>query len=179
MIRFFVRHPNAANLLMIASCILGLSVVTEMEREALPEFTPSRISVSVLYPGASAVDVDEGICQELNGGLSNVPDLKELKCQSTEGRAAATLTMAQGGDITQFFNDTLSEVSALSDLPQDAQALTAAVAARDDLIGLVTISGIEGTDSLQRYADELAATLGALSIVSDAAVSGSATANTA
>ena len=119
MIQFFVRHPNAANLLMIASCILGLSVITGMERESLPEFNPSRVSVSVLYPGASAVDVDEEICQELDSSLSNISDLDELECQSTEGRAKATLTMAEGGDISQFFNDTLSEVSALNGLPAE------------------------------------------------------------
>lgn len=172
MIQFFVRHPNASNLLMIASCILGLSVITGMERESLPEFNPSRVSVSVLYPGASAVDVDEEICQELDSSLSNISDLDELECQSTEGRANATLTMADGGDISQFFNDTLSEVSALNGLPTDAEEPTVAVAARDDLIGLIAISGIEGADSLLRYTDGLAAQLGHLSMVSDARVTG-------
>ena len=120
MIRYFVRHPVAANILMVSAVILGLSVIRDMERESFPEFTASRVSVTVLYPGAAAIDVDEQVCAEIDSALNGLTDLDEIECQSVEGRASATLTMAEGGDISQFFNDTLSEVQALSDRLVDA-----------------------------------------------------------
>ena len=120
MIRYFVHHPVAANILMIGACILGLSVITGIERESFPEFSPSRVSVSVIYPGASAVDVDEQICVRIDEALTGLTGLDTLQCQSTEGRATATLTMVEGGEISQFFNDILSEVQSLADLPAEA-----------------------------------------------------------
>ncbi|MEO0914380.1 MAG: efflux RND transporter permease subunit, partial [Pseudomonadota bacterium] len=61
MIGYFVRHPVAANLLMILICILGIAVVSDLERETFPEFDADSVSVTVIYPGASALDVDDAI----------------------------------------------------------------------------------------------------------------------
>ena len=127
MIRYFVLHPVAANILMLAACILGLSVISDIERENFPEFTPSRVSVTVVYPGASAIDVDEQVCAELDASLHGLSQLDDIECQSTEGRATLTFTMVEDGDISQFFNDVLSEVQAVDDLPADAEEPTVAI----------------------------------------------------
>ncbi|MEL6128098.1 MAG: efflux RND transporter permease subunit, partial [Pseudomonadota bacterium] len=103
MIGFFVRHPVAANLLLLAGLFLGLTSISDMERETFPEFTSSQVTVSVVYPGATAEDVDEEICLILEDSLGAIDGLDELTCQSVSARAVATLTMVDGGDITQFF----------------------------------------------------------------------------
>ena len=172
MIGYFVRHPNAANLLMISAVFLGLSVVSGMERETFPEFTPSRVTVDVVYTGASAIDVDEGVCQELDRALDAITQLDELECVSTDGLATATLTMAEGGDITQFYNDVLSTVLGLNDLPDEAEEPIVAIAAQTEQIALLAVSGIDRNDGLLRYADRLAAEIAGLPMVSDATVSG-------
>ena len=172
MIGYFVKHPVAANIMMIAAFILGLSVISGMERESFPEFAASRVSVTVIYPGASAIDVDEQVCAEIDSALNGVADLDEIECQSTEGRASATLTMAESGDINQFFNDVLSDVQAMQGLPDDAEEPTVAIAGLEEQIVLLAVTGIDQTDDLLRYVDELSATLAALPSVSDATVSG-------
>lgn len=172
MISYFVRHPVAANIMMIAACILGLSVISGMERESFPEFSASRVSVTVLYPGASAIDVDAEVCAEIDSALNGVPDLDELECQSTEGRASATLTLSEGGNINQFFNDILSEVQSLQGLPDEAEEPTVAIAGLEEQIVLLAVTGIDRADDLLRYTDELAVRLAALPSVSDATVSG-------
>ena len=172
MIRYFVTHPVAANILMVAACILGLATVPRMERESFPEFTPSRVTVSVAYPGASAVDVDAQVCAELDRALQGLSQLDEQECQSVEGLATMTLTMAEGGDISQFFNDALSEVQALSGLPAEAEDPAVAIAGREEQIVLLAVTGIDGADGLLRYADGLAARLGTLPLVADAEVGG-------
>ena len=43
MIAWFVRHPVAANLLMAVICILGLSTVSNIERETFPDTTASTV----------------------------------------------------------------------------------------------------------------------------------------
>lgn len=172
MIAYFVRHPVAANILMIGACVLGLAALPDMERESFPEFAASRVTVTVPYPGAAAIDVDEQICAELDSSLSGVDGLDEMECQSTEGVAAATLTVEEGGDISQFFNDILSEVQAIDGLPADAEEPTVSIAGRAEQIALLAISGIDGEDGLLRYADRLAAKLSALPLVSEAEVGG-------
>ncbi|MBV6656796.1 MAG: efflux RND transporter permease subunit [Devosiaceae bacterium] len=172
MIRYFVLHPVAANIMMIAACILGLSVITGIERESFPEFTPSTVTVTVIYPGAAAIDVDEQVCAELDSALNGLSQLDDIECQSTEGRATVTLTMEEDGDISQFFNDALSEVQSLQGLPEDSEEPTVTVSGQEEQIVLLAVSGIDGPGGLLRYADELAARLSALPLVADAEVGG-------
>lgn len=172
MIAYFTRHPNAANLLLLAGVILGLMAIQDMERETFPEFAATEVSVSVIYPGASAADVDEQVCLELDDALSGVNNLQDLECLSVDGRAQATLEMAESADIGQFYNDVASIASAMNNLPDEADPPTVAIGGRTDLIALLAVSGIDTPDSLVRYADELASKIEALSLVSAATVSG-------
>ena len=47
MIGYFVRHPVAANLLMVLMIVFGISVVSGIERETFPAFTADSITISV------------------------------------------------------------------------------------------------------------------------------------
>ena len=172
MISYFVRHPVAANLLMVLIAVLGVSVVSGIERETFPAFTADSVAVSVSYPGASARDVDEEICGPIESALTGVSGLEELSCLSVEGRAAATAELEENGELIQFFNDVSSAVSGISDFPADAEAPSIEVANRSDLVALAAISGIAGKDGLVSYADDLSDRLLALDGVAEATVSG-------
>ena len=175
MIAFFARHPVAASLILLAGLYLGLMSVGGMERESFPEFTASQVSVTIGYPGSTAEDVDEEICLVLDDSLNAINDLDELSCQSVSGSAVATLSMAESGDITQFFNDVFSEVSAIQDFPDDAEAPAVAIAARTEQIALVAVGGLASDEALVVYADTLAAVLASLPGVASATVRGIST----
>ncbi|MEL6465293.1 MAG: efflux RND transporter permease subunit [Pseudomonadota bacterium] len=172
MIAYFARHPIAANLLLIAVAFLGFSVLSGMERESFPEFSASEVTVTVQYPGASASDVDEQICLVLDDALGAVNDLDDFECLSVENRATATLTLAEGGDIGQFYNDVSSEVSSINDFPTDAEAPSVSIAGQTEVIASIAVSGIDTRDGLIRFADELADDLASLSRIATADVSG-------
>lgn len=172
MIGYFVRHPVAANLLMALVCILGLAVVSGIERESFPEFTADTVSVGVTYPGASARDVDEEICVPLEDALTGVTGLAEFDCVSVDGRATATAELDEGGDIIQFFNDVFSAVSGVTDFPEAAEAPTVEIAGQTELLALIAVSGVTGKQGLIEYTDTLADRLLALPGVAQAAVSG-------
>ena len=54
MIGYFVRHPTAANLLMLTIILLGLLGMFSLSREAFPEFASDFVNIRVIYRGASA-----------------------------------------------------------------------------------------------------------------------------
>jgi HAE1 family hydrophobic/amphiphilic exporter-1 len=171
MIAYFARHPVASNLILLAVALLGFSVLQSMERENFPEFSASRVSVSVNYPGASAADVDDQICLALDDALGVVNDLDELECLSLDGRASATLTMAENGDIGQFYNDISSEASSLNSLPATAEPPAVSILGQTETIALLAVSGIDTIDSLISYADQLANDISNLTKVATATVS--------
>ncbi len=172
MIGYFVRHPVAANLLMAVITVLGIAVISNVERETFPEFAADSVRIAVPYPGASAHDVDEEICVPLESALSGVTGLDELSCLSVEGRAVATAELEETGELIQFFNDVFSAVSGISDFPEASGTASVEIANRTDLVALLAISGISGKDGLVAYADDLSERLRALEGVASADVSG-------
>ena len=172
MIPFFVRHPVASNLIMALFCILGIGVLSNLERETFPEFTASTVAASVVYSGASARDVDEEICTPLETALTGTSGMTELTCLSVDGMATATAELEEGGDLTLFFNDVFSAVSSINDFPLDAETPTVEIQARSDLVALVAVSGISGKQGLIEYADQLADRLRGVPGVAEISVSG-------
>ena len=102
MIEYFARHPTAANLLMIGLVAMGLLTVSELRRETFPDITPSEVQVRVIYPGATAEEVEEAVCQRIEDALDGVRFVKELRSDAREGLATVTAEMAEGGDFTTF-----------------------------------------------------------------------------
>ncbi|WP_372884484.1 efflux RND transporter permease subunit [Shimia sp.] len=172
MIRWFVGHPVAANLLMAMICILGIAFAPALKRETFPEITPSTVSVVVAYPGASAPDVDEEICGPLEDALTGTTGLVELTCLSTEGRASATAELEEGGNRIEFYNDVFSAVSGINDFPADAETPAVKLGGRSDLIAMLAVSGIDSKQGLKEYADRLSDRLQSLEGVTEARVAG-------
>ncbi|MBY8978021.1 efflux RND transporter permease subunit [Rhodobacteraceae bacterium NNCM2] len=172
MIEWFVRHPVAANLLMMLICILGLSAVGNIERETFPDTTAKTVTVTITYPGASAADVDEELCIRLEDAISGTDGLAEFDCLSVDGVAIATAELETGGDIIQFYNDVSSAVSGVNDFPEDAETPSIERGGRTEMIAIIAVSGIDGKKGLLEYTDELADKLQALSGVTEATVSG-------
>ena len=110
MVGFFVRNPVAANLMMAAIVVLGFATVGGIERETFPDVSADSVSVSVVYPGASALDVDDEICAPLEDAVAGITGLADLECLSVDGRAQATAELEESGEIIQFFNDIFSAV---------------------------------------------------------------------
>ena len=65
MIRFFSVHPTAANLLMMVLLAIGLITLPQIKRETFPEVKAYSVQVQVPYPGATPLDVEQGICLTL------------------------------------------------------------------------------------------------------------------
>ena len=72
MIRFFVGHPTAANLLMGLLLISGVMALPALKRETFPDFTSDAVRVEVVYPGASAETIEEALCQRIEDAVAEV-----------------------------------------------------------------------------------------------------------
>ncbi len=58
LVRTMVRHRNAANLCMVIAVALGLYGLSIINRQFFPDFEIEVVSVTIVWPGASAEDVD-------------------------------------------------------------------------------------------------------------------------
>jgi multidrug efflux pump subunit AcrB len=172
MVGYFVRHPVAANIMMALMILLGAASISGIERETFPDVASDQVVVTVAYPGASARDVDEEVCTPIEDAVTGISGLDDFSCLSVDSRAEATLDLATGGEIIQFFNDVFSAVSGITDFPDAADEPTVKIASRAGFLAFVAVSGIEGREGLAFYSEGLADRLQSVDGVSQANVTG-------
>ena len=121
MISYFARHPTASNLLMAALIGIGLLHASRLRRETFPDIRPFEILVRAVYPGATAEEVEEVVCQRVEDAIEGLRFVKEVRSDARQGFAMVIAEMEDGGDFTTFLADVQSEVDAIDDFPSDVQ----------------------------------------------------------
>ena len=155
MIRFFARHPTAANLLMLGFFVVGIFSLPDIKRETFPDFRPKEVEVSVLYPGATAEDVEEAICRRLESALESVTYIEEYRSEARENRGTVTVEMEDGADFEQFFNDIRTEVEAIDDFPDEAEDAVIRTLNKTDRVITLAVTGPMDVTDLKVYCEQL------------------------
>jgi hydrophobic/amphiphilic exporter-1 (mainly G- bacteria), HAE1 family len=124
MIRFFAAHPTAGNLLMILFIVLGIATLPEIKRETFPQIKAYSIEIKVAYPGATPVDVEQGICLKLEDALDGISFVEEKTCQARQNIGLMTVKMFEQGDFSKFLDDVKSAVDGVSDFPSETETAT-------------------------------------------------------
>jgi len=155
MIRFFVRHPTAANLVMLALIVCGLFAAPLLQRETFPRVQPKRVEIQVLNPGARAEDVEEAICQRIEDAIDGIDNVAEVTCDAREGLARAVVEMVEGGNLDRFSTDVRTEIDAITDFPDQVEDPVVKQLGRTDFVASVALTGAASKPDLKAYAEEL------------------------
>lgn len=155
MIDWSARHPTAANLLMAAIFILGLTTLPKLQRETLPEIKSDKVQIQIIYKGATAEEVEDAICRRVEDALEGITELDEMRCEAREGVAIATAVMLEGSDMPRFMDDVKSEVDAIDDFPDDTELPVIEELERTDHVISIAVDGVADPVSLKAYAETL------------------------
>ncbi|NEV63471.1 efflux RND transporter permease subunit [Thiorhodococcus minor] len=155
MIAWFARHQTAANLLMAAIMILGLTALPGLQRETLPEIQNDKVQVQLIYRGATPEDVEDAVCRRLEDAIEGITDLDELRCESREGIGTATAVMREGADMMRFLDDVKSEVDAIDDFPDQVELPVITELGRTEPVISLAVTGPQDPVDLKAYAEDL------------------------
>ncbi len=122
MITYFVRHPTAANLLMLTMLFIGLKALPGIKRETFPEFKFDYIQASVVMPGAGPEDVENNLCRRMEDAVEGLGNVDEVRCEAVEGMATLTLKLTPEGDVGRMLVDVQTQIQSIQDLPEEAEA---------------------------------------------------------
>jgi len=172
MIAFFARHPTAGNLLMLFLAVLGITALPGLQRETFPEFAAQELQISVAYPGASAEDVEEAICQRIEDAIDGINDVAELRCEAREGVSISVVEMEEGGDIARFLDDVKTEVEAINSFPEQTEPPVIKELGRTDKVVAIAITGPMAANDLKAYAEQVKEQLQRLPLVSQVKING-------
>ncbi len=172
MIRYFASHPTAANLLMLMLISIGLLTIPKLKRETFPDFSPQEVEVRVVYPAASAEDVEEAVCQRIEDAADGISNVEEIRCESREGVGIAVIKMIEGNDMSRFLDDVKTEVEAIDNFPEQSELPIIQQLGRTDPVVSIAITGPMSVSHLKAYAEEIKDRLQELEHVSQVDIQG-------
>ncbi|GGI70826.1 efflux RND transporter permease subunit [Shewanella gelidii] len=155
MIGYLTRHPTLANLLMLSLILLGLSNLSGIKRETFPEFAPPYVMATVVYPGASPVEVEESLCLRMEDAVDGLSNVEEVKCDAQEGVASMRLKLNEQADIGRFLVDVQTEINAIQNFPSQIEPPVVKELDWAEPVVDIAISADASWPHLKAYAEDL------------------------
>lgn len=155
MLQRFINHRTLANLLMLAFIGVGLFALPRLQKETFPDFDASQVQISMVYRGASAEDVEQGICLPIEDAIDSVQNIKEVNSVAQEGSATVTIEIEDGADVTTALNDIETEVDAIMDFPAGAEDAIISQLNMSVAVMTVAVTGPMNPTDLKDYCEDL------------------------
>ena len=154
LIKFFVTHRTAANLIMILMILIGILSAGRINKQFFPDISVDVIGVSVAWSGATAEDIDSNIIQSLEPELRAIDNVKSVNSISLESRANAVIEFKFGTNMQKALADVEAAVG-LVDFPDEAETPVIVKAEFSDIISNLTIYGDVSLDVLRFHSKEI------------------------
>ncbi|MEM5500009.1 efflux RND transporter permease subunit [Ahrensia kielensis] len=155
LISTFIRHPNAANLLMVLMILFGVFALARINTQFFPTIETSNINVSVSWSGASAEDVERNILAVAEPSVRYIEGVKEMTSYANEGSATIRLEFQDGYNMQTAMRDVETAVKALSTLPEDAGDPKVSTSAWFDRVASISIAGDIPEAELRKWAKRI------------------------
>lgn len=154
LLSYFTRHKTAANLLLVILLVAGLMAVPRMRAQFFPDVIVDNISISFVWKGAGAEDVDAAIVQVVEPTLLAIEGVTGANSTSREGSARIDLEFEPEWDMARAKADVETALDLIPSLPEDAEDPTITRSSWSDRVTDVIISGPVEIEQLGQFADE-------------------------
>jgi multidrug efflux pump subunit AcrB len=172
MIKYFAGHPTAANIVMVLFLAVGFLSYSSLSRSTFPDFVLGEVEVRVIYPGATAAEVEENVCIRLEDAVMGVSGLREMQCTAWDGSASLLASVNEEIPFDGFLDDIKTEVQAIVDLPELIDQIIIREKNPTDPVVTVAVSAEMDRADLRAFADDLRREIQALPLVSIARLQG-------
>ena len=152
-ISHFVRYPFYGKMIIALFLIAGVFSLFHMKKSFFPETESKTITVSMVYPGASPKEVEEGITSRIEDAVRGIVGIKEMNSVSSEGFARVTITTTGDLDLDETLADVKNAVDGIPSFPSGAEK--AVIAKRRSTTPAVRMAVTGDVDllTLKRYSD--------------------------
>jgi multidrug efflux pump subunit AcrB len=116
-ITYFIKFPVAVNIFVMAFFIFGLVGLASMRSSFFPLTDANRITISVVYPGASPYEMEQGVVLKIEDNLKGIVGIDRFTSVSSENSAVITVEVLKGYDINTVYPDVKNAVDKVPSFP--------------------------------------------------------------
>ena len=165
-IKWMSEHPVAANLITVFVIAVGILSVTQMPQKTFPEFSLDAVSVSVSYPGASPLEIQDSIVRPIEDQLSGVDGIDSVTASISEGRGGVVVSFLRGENIAKKLDEIKTEIDRIRVFPDDADEPSVEQASNNSRVLEIALHGDASEAVLKEEAHRLKEELTSLPAIS-------------
>jgi len=172
-ISYFIKYHVAVNVIILAVVIFGYLGTKSMKSSFFP-LTDSRfINISVVYPGASPQEMEEGVVLKIEDNLKGIVGIDRVTSVSRENSASISIETIVDSDIDVVLADVKNAVDRVPSFPSGMEP---PVIAKIESIAPTINFTVSGTDlpltTLKQYARDVENDLRAMPGISQISLTG-------
>ncbi len=171
-VEIFVRFPFYANLIIVFLLVVGGISLFSMKKAFFPERPSHMLYVTVFYPGASPVEMEEGVTSRIEEAVRAIPGIYEINSVSSENSSRVSIEIEPGYDIDEALIEVKNAVDGISSFPTAAERPIVFKRRTTSPASRLMITGEVGLLTLKDYAQQIEEDFLASGHISQVSISG-------
>lgn len=117
-----IKRPLMIVVIFTVLILFGAISYSKLNYNLLPKIEVNTITVSTVYDGASATEIETSVTKKLEDAFSSIEGLDKITSSSQEGISLITVQLKPGADVDQAERDIQKKADQTqNDLPDDAK----------------------------------------------------------
>ncbi|AXT56797.1 efflux RND transporter permease subunit [Aquimarina sp. MMG015] len=172
-ISYFIRYHVAVDVIVIAFIAFGIFGAISLKSSFFPLTDSKNINISVVYPGASPLEIEEGIILKVEDNLKGLEGVERVTSTSRENSGNINVEIEKGKDIDFMLLEVKNAVDRVPSFPTGMEPI---VTSKQEAIRPTIDFAISGTDiplvTLKQIARQIENDLRAIDGISQISISG-------
>lgn len=122
-ITYFIKYHVAVNVIIFAFFVLGIIGVLSLKSSFFPLTESKIINVSVVYPGASPQEIEEGIVLKIEDNLKGLKGIDRVTSVSRENSGTITVEIEKGENLDFMLLEVKNAVDRVPSFPTGMEPL--------------------------------------------------------
>lgn len=172
-ITHFIKYPTAVNVVILSIIFLGIMGMLNLRSSFFPLSESRVITISVMYPGASPQEMEEGIVLKIEDNLRGLVGIDRFTSVSRENSATISVEVIKGYDVDAVLQDVKNAVDRVPSYPVGMEPPVIAKSIfRTEAVSFVISGSNISLKSLKEIAREIESDLRMMDGISQVALTG-------
>lgn len=142
-VSYFIKYSVSTWVIILAISIFGFFGMMSLKSSFFPLVESRIITINLIYPGASPLEMEEGVVLKVEENLKGLPGIERFTSQCYENRASITVEVLKGYDPDVVLFDVKNAVDRVPSFPSGMEPPV--IAKRENIREAITFT-VSGED---------------------------------
>ncbi len=153
-VQYFIKHSVVTNWIMILICLAGVFALLSLQKRINPKFELEEVNIEVPFPGASALEVEEGIVVKIEEALRGMEGVEKIRSTSADNWGSLNVEISEGFDMNKAVQDIKNAVNSINSYPTEAEKPVVTQQTMWNRAIMVSIYGPDDLFTLKKIVEE-------------------------